>query len=498
MIHYIIRRLLLLPLTLFAIILVNFIILNLAPGDPVSRVDISSTGEATRSSDNQTVGENTYLQFREHYGLTLPVLFNPWPMLSEEKVSKALEQLATHKALPSDREEMPVHSYQSLKTLWGDRAKYIMMILLNKAKDPSSSLEVKKEAARLLIRGGLRQGYVGPSLTDEQKKINRKIATDNTFLESLRIRDRDTPEQIEEKIASIQKWMEANREQTSPNYTFWSKVRIFFFETRFFRYISRIVTLDFGTLRNDSNKTVISEVLKRMKYSLTLAVLPMIGAFILCQVFGMIMAVHQNQWIDISLNVLFLILFAIPIFVVAPFLIEKVALHHHIPFTSIPIPYTGFHSPDEIYQQMTSQKRLMDVILHIFLPLLAIMYGTLAVQARLSRTAVLEVLRQDYVRTAKAKGLSPSNILIKHVGRNAAITIVTSLAASLGVILGGSLIVETVFEINGFGRFFYDSIVNRDYNVVLFSAFAGSLLTLVGYLIADLSYTFLDPRVSLE
>jgi len=107
-------------------------------------------------------------------------------------------------------------------------------------------------------------------------------------------------------------------------------------------------------------------------------------------------------------------------------------------------------------------------------------------------------LRQDYVRTARAKGLPHQTVLVKHVGRNAAITVVTSLAASLGVILGGSLIVETVFEINGFGRFFYDAIVNRDYNVVLFSAFAGSFLTLIGYLAADLSYTLLDPRVSLE
>lgn len=126
------------------------------------------------------------------------------------------------------------------------------------------------------------------------------------------------------------------------------------------------------------------------------------------------------------------------------------------------------------------------------------MYGTLAVQARLSRTAFLEVLKQDYVRTAHAKGLATKTILINYVGRNGAITIITSLAASLGVVLGGSLIVETVFEINGFGRFFYEAILNRDYNVVLFSAFAGSALTLVGYLLADLAYVALDPRISLE
>jgi peptide/nickel transport system permease protein len=102
------------------------------------------------------------------------------------------------------------------------------------------------------------------------------------------------------------------------------------------------------------------------------------------------------------------------------------------------------------------------------------------------------------VRTAYAKGLAPWTIWFKHIGRNAAITIVTSIAGSLGIVLGGSLIVETIFEIDGFGRFFYQAVVNRDYNVIMFSAFAGSFLTLVGYLVADIAYTVLDPRVTLD
>jgi len=273
---------------------------------------------------------------------------------------------------------------------------------------------------------------------------------------------------------------------------------MFFFETRFYRYMSRVLTLDFGTLRNDSNKTVISEVTKRFKYSLTLALIPMLITFFLCQFFGFLMAYKQNQWQDYSFNLLFLILYAIPVFVVAPFLIAKVALNGHFPFTNIPIPYSGFTSSDAVYNEETSYQRLFDVMRHIFLPIVAIIYGSLAASARLSRTAVLEVLRQDYVRTARAKGVAPATILFKHVGRNAAITIVTSLAGSLGVILGGSLIVETLFDINGFGKFFYDAIINRDYNVIMFSSLAGAFLTLSGYLVADIAYTLLDPRLTLD
>jgi peptide/nickel transport system permease protein len=173
-------------------------------------------------------------------------------------------------------------------------------------------------------------------------------------------------------------------------------------------------------------------------------------------------------------------------------------MNHDFPFTQIPIPLSGFTSPDRIYDQQTSWQRLVDVSAHLVLPLIALLYGSLAIQSRLSRTAVLEVLKQDYVRTAYAKGLPSSQIYVKHVGRNASVTIVTSVAASLGVILGGSLIVETIFQINGFGRFFYDAILNRDYNVMMFSALAGSVLTLLGYLVADIAYMLLDPRVTFE
>ncbi|MCH9626755.1 MAG: hypothetical protein S4CHLAM2_03830 [Chlamydiales bacterium] len=493
MIAYLVRRTLLLPLTLFAIILVNFVILNLAPGDPVNQANLGATGEATRATDESGVtGENQYLLFREHYGLTLPILLNTWPSLPKESIQAGIEHLSNGK------EQMSVQKYHELQTLWGDRAKFLLPHLLEEARNPENPAAKRRIAANLFVRGAIRQGHIGPTLSSEKRTENREISNTNLFLSGLRVFESDTEISLENKVSELARWFEQSGGESAFLEEGWGKVKTLFFQTRFFRYLSRVMTLDFGTLRNDSNKPVIHEVASRIKYSLTLAVIPMLITFALCQVFGMIMAVKQNRWPDYALNITFLMLFAIPIFVIAPFLIEKVALHHTFPFTSIPIPYSGFHSSAEVYDTLTSSSRLADTVRHLFLPLIAIMYGTLAMQARLSRTAFLEVLRQDYVRTARAKGLSWGRILIKHVGRNGAITIVTSLAASLGVVLGGSLIVETIFEINGFGRFFYEAILNRDYNVVLFSAFAGSFLTLIGYLLADIAYTLLDPRINLE
>jgi len=500
MLNYVIRRLLLLPVTLFFIILVNFVVINLAPGDPVTVTEISQEGNASRSADKSVSfgSDERYLQFRERYGLTLPILINLWPWTSQGAVDNDLRILVSKKLKADDTAEMPLKDYDALRIEFGDKSRYIMPRLLKVIEDPQQPIAFRSMASRFFSRGGTRQAVLGPNLTEAQAKSNRKIAVDNNLLRTFMIFPSDSESQIESKSAAMRKWYEENKVGYRFEPTTSQKIYDMIFETRFCRYMGRVLTLDFGTLRNDDNKTVISEVTKRFKYSLTLAILPMVLTFFLCFLFGAIMAYSHNRWQDYTLSITFLFLYALPVFVVAPFLIEKVALNHNFPFTNTPIPISGFTSPDRIYETLNSYQRLLDVFKHIALPLLAIIYGSLAAQSRLSRTAVLEVLRQDYVRTAWAKGASPSTILFKHVGRNASITIVTSIAGSLGVILGGSLIVETLFEINGFGKFFYDAVVNRDYNVIMFSSLAGSLLSLLGYLVADIAYTVLDPRLTLE
>ena len=484
MLNYIIKRLLLLPVTLFFIIVVNFTIINFAPGEPASVTEISERGEAERLEGGVAASlDDRYLQFRERYGLTLPVLFNLWPMISPEYVDSTLLRL--------ELREEPFKRLHDLRIRFGDQARFIMPRLLDVMNDPMEDMAIRQSAIRFFVRGGLRQAVLGGDLTPEQQRENKEIAAHNEFLTSQLPTAFDTEEEILKKIERLDLWYEENGVRLGYEPDFWEKVSIFFFETRFSRYFSRVLTLDFGTLRDDPRKTVVAEVSRRFKYSLTLSVTPMLITFFLCLFFGLTMALKQNRFPDYSLNFIFLILYAIPIFVVAPFLIEEVALKYGLPIS-------GFTSPENIYNSLTTPERFADVVRHIFLPIVAIMYGTLAAQTRLARTAVLEVSRQDYVRTARAKGLANAAIIRKYIGRNASITIVTSLAGSLGVILGGSLIVETLFEIDGFGKFFYDAVLNRDYNVIMFSAIAGSFLSLLGYLAADIAYTILDPRVTFE
>ncbi len=124
MVNYILRRLLLLPLTLFAIVLVNFTIINLAPGDPVSVTEVSDEGGAQRQEDkSQAFGtDDRYLQFREHYGLTLPILINTWPGLDRELVQNHLWSLTYRKASPEAKDELPVKDYDRIRVRTGDQA----------------------------------------------------------------------------------------------------------------------------------------------------------------------------------------------------------------------------------------------------------------------------------------------------------------------------------------------------------------------------------------
>ncbi len=482
MFWYIVHRLLLLPLTLFAIVLVNFVIINLAPGEPVYVAEIGAGGQASRrAQDAATSPEDRYLQFREFFGLTLPILYNDWPSYPRRKIIQDLEAL-------QHKDDYSAKNYSELRIGLSDKARFISLKLLGIAKDRTLSFETRKLAFYFFLRGETGFLNMAAHLTEEQKEENQKISKNNLFIDEIRQKPPKNSQELEEQIGLFASW-QFPKEQ--------SDVSIALFDTRLAKYLKRTLSLDFGVLRNDPNKTVIGEVAARLKISLTLSLLPMLLTFILCQIFGMFMAIYCKSLFDRGMNVLFLILWATPVFVVAPFLIEKVALYHNYPFTDIPFPIRGFSSPSAIYDNLTSWQRLFDILRHITLPLITIFLGSMAVQTRLSRQVFLDALGQDYVKTAWAKGVPKVSLYCRHVGMNAAIPIITSVAGSLGVIIGGSVIIETIFEIHGFGKFFYDAILNRDYNVMMFSSLMGSFLALIGYLVADISYMLLDPRVKL-
>jgi peptide/nickel transport system permease protein len=461
-VNYWVRRLLLLPLTLLAIAVVNFAVINLAPGDPTTTTDIGEGGDAMRRAQGALGHADPYFQFREEFGLNLPIMINLWPWISQEKVQKGVQALA----------EDPDGTFKLRREL-GDQARYVMASLMAVAKAGDS--KVRLEAMRLLGRGARRVGLTGSSLTADQRANNEQIARHNHKVEEL-VGAND--------LVGLEQYLESNG---------WfrpAKLKTALVDTRIYRYFSKIARLDFGTLRTDPSRRVVDEVAARLKYSLTLAVLPLVLSFSLSLCLGVVMAFHHGRALDWSLGLTTLVLYAIPTFIMAPMLLDLVPLHA----PTGELVSGGLTSSPEQYEQLTAWHRLGDISIHCALPLISLVYLPLAVQTRLCRTSMLEVLHQDYIRAAQAKGLSAWSLCWSHVMPNGAIALLTAVGGALGTLLGGSLIVETVFNLDGFGQFFLRAIVQRDYNVILFSVLASSGLALTGYLLADMACTRLDPR----
>ena len=159
-------------------------------------------------------------------------------------------------------------------------------------------------------------------------------------------------------------------------------------------------------------------------------------------------------------------------------------------------PTGGFRSRDAM--QLTSAGQVRDIAYHLVLPMFCMTYGSLASLSRYMRTGLLDVIRSDYVRTARAKGLPEFQVIGRHAVRNGLLPILTLLAGLLPAVLGGSVIIEYIFGIPGMGLWIVDSIFARDYNAIMVVQLFSTLLVLVGILLTDLSYALVDPRIRFE
>ncbi|MFA5324329.1 MAG: ABC transporter permease, partial [Smithella sp.] len=160
------------------------------------------------------------------------------------------------------------------------------------------------------------------------------------------------------------------------------------------------------------------------------------------------------------------------------------------------LPISGLRSMN--YEYLGAWDRLIDLAKHLVLPVFVSAFGGLAGLSRYMRANMLEVIRQDYIMTARAKGLSERDVIYRHALRNALLPAITILGLSIPGLIGGSVIFETIFAIPGMGQLFYMSVMARDYPSIMGILLIGAILTLLGNLIADVSYAVADPRIRIS
>lgn len=256
---------------------------------------------------------------------------------------------------------------------------------------------------------------------------------------------------------------------------------------QYFSWLSRIVHLDFGNSLSSDARPVIDKITERMPLTIGMNVISLIITFMLAIPIGIISAVKQNSVLDKTLTVLVFIGFAMPSFWLA------LLLMLHFGITLEWFPLSGITSLD--FDTLSPMRKILDVAHHLFLPILVGTVGSLAGLSRFLRSSMLEVLRQDYILTARAKGLPLSMVVRKHALRNALLPVITMLGLSVPALIGGSVIIETIFALPGLGQLFYTAVLTRDYPLIMGNLVLGAVLTLIGNLLADVGYSLADPRI---
>lgn len=254
-------------------------------------------------------------------------------------------------------------------------------------------------------------------------------------------------------------------------------------------WVKRIVRLDFGQSLSGDNRPVWDKIKERLPLTLGLNVISLVLVLGISIPIGVFSALYQGGWFDRSMTIFVFIGFAMPSFWLALLLMMSLGIYWPV------FPISGVTSLD--FEYLSFWGKFVDLLRHLTLPIFVFTITGLAGMSRFMRTSMLEVLRQDYILTAKAKGLPTRIVVFRHAMRNALMPVITILGLSVPSMIGGSIIVESIFSLPGLGQLFYQSVLARDYPLVMGNLVLVSVLTLAGNLLADLGYALADPRIRL-
>ncbi|MDP2168277.1 MAG: ABC transporter permease [Thermodesulfovibrionales bacterium] len=255
---------------------------------------------------------------------------------------------------------------------------------------------------------------------------------------------------------------------------------------QYLEWLKRFAMLDFGKSFVDGRR-VTDKILERVPITLIINVLSLLLILLIAIPLGVISATRQYSVFDKVSTVFVFVGYSTPTFWLALLLMLLFGVYWGV------LPISGFESID--VSGMNRLERLMDWGRHLILPVGVSAFGGIAGISRYTRSSMLEVIKQDYIRTARAKGLPESEVIMRHAFRNALMPIVTILGLSIPGLIGGGVIFETIFAIPGMGQLFYSSTMSRDYPTIMGVLVIGAVLTLIGNLVADISYALIDPRI---
>ncbi len=257
---------------------------------------------------------------------------------------------------------------------------------------------------------------------------------------------------------------------------------------QYWYWVRGVVTLDFGRSIVD-HRPVVQRIAEKLPNTFALNLVAFILAAAIGVPIGLWSATRSGRRVERATAVGFFLLYSLPSFWVALLLMQWFAVRLQI------LPLFGMTS--DSYLEMSNAHQFVDRTRHFILPVITLSYAQLAIFARFSKSALTEVIRQDFITTARAKGATMGAVLWHHALRNALIPLITLLGLTIPYLISGSVIVERIFQWDGIGLLYFDAILARDYPTVLALTVATAVVTLLASLVADLLYAFADPRIRL-
>lgn len=471
MINYLVKRILLFIPTLFVIILLTFILSKLAPGDPVEQMLGGVTEAGGQLADKQT-SERIYRETRQNLGLDLPVFYFT---LSSAAVPETLYKI-----------EKKQHRYTLSRLIdnygnWPEIAGYFNSVntfeyevFVAKAKTDDKLYPAIKfiydEVQELFL------AYKEDEISLHLKNIEEEISRDKTLIEL-------NPgfDALKESFLKIR--------QNQTIYKNYIPVLHFYgYKNQFHQWMINVFQGNFGKSYQD--KRPVKSVLKEaIKWTLMLNICAIIIAYLISVPVGVYTARHRGKFSDRLFTLLLFILYSLPTFWIATLLIIFLGGGDYLAI----FPESGI---TDLPSDAPFWDRFLDITYHLVLPVFCLTYVSFAFISRQMRSAMLNSLSQDYIQTARAKGLPENKVIWKHAFRNSLIPLITLFAAVFPAAVSGSVVIESIFSIPGMGQKSWFAVLARDFPVIFAVLTISAILTLVGNLVADILYALTDPRIS--
>ena len=490
MLKYTIKRILTFIPMLIAISLLSFVISINAPGDPVERLAKSSESEGS-AQEQSGASKRIKQELRKKLGLDLPIFYLSISDLSssdtlykiQDKYHKSTLEHLTHKS----------GNWQLVSDYYKE------VLNLQKLQEGLNSKKIHDYNQNISLN------TINEVVNQVGFEINSLLETSNDELINL------TLEKIDNKVSkysfcnplllSFNNVKKINSDLSKKDKkwkTYIPAINWYGSKNQYHLWLFGNGKDRHGLLRGDfgisyiDSQPISTKIWQKIGISFSLSLISIFIAYLISIPIGIFSAYKKDSVVDKGFSLILFILYSMPSFFVGTLLLLQFANPDNLAW----FPVSGIQDPTLFDPDWSFWTKIKHRMPFLILPIITYTYGSFAFLSRIMRVGMIDIVNQDYIRTARAKGLGEGKVILKHALRNSLLPVITVFAAIFTMAIGGSIIIEVIFSIPGMGVEVYNSILNYDYPMIITVFTLSGFLTMIGYLVSDLLYAVVDPRIS--